>query len=63
MDELRVTVRPLKNDSAKPSEPERDLRNDDFSAKPEAAPSEVLMALARPLVSEPVRPNEPDRDL
>jgi hypothetical protein len=44
-------------------EPDRDLKIEDFSAKPEDADREPYRALARPLVSEPARDNEPDSDL
>jgi hypothetical protein len=48
---------------ARDSEPERDLNNEFFSARPEDSPSEALKVRDRPLIPEAASDREPDRDL
>ncbi len=48
---------------AKPRESDKDLKNEDFSAKLEAEPSEPVKDLTKPLASEPARLNEAVMDL
>jgi len=55
--------RPLTWEPARDREPLRDLNREDFSAMPEAEPSEPPKVTARPPNREPVRETEPVRDL
>src|SRR5437660_406329 len=54
---------PLTSEPARDTEPERDLKNENFSATPTDGPNEPIKDLARPLVSDPVKDNEPTRVL
>jgi len=60
---LKLTVRPLKKDAAKPRESDKDLNNDVFSAKLVAEPSEALRPTERPMDVELARLSEALRDL
>src|SRR2546426_6332285 len=59
----RLTVRPLKKDVTKLSEPVRVLKNEFFSARPEAEPTDAVNPRIRPLNSEPPIVNDPVKDL
>jgi len=62
-DALRLTVRPLKKDCARPNESDRVLKNEVCSAKFEVEPSEAVKVTVRPLKNEVPRPREPVKDL
>ena len=59
----RLTVRPLKKDAPKLNELVRVLKNEFFSARTEAEPTETVSPRIRPLTSEPPTVNDPVKDL
>jgi len=60
---LKYTVRPLKKDSTRLKESDRDLKNEVFSETLETEPIDAVRVTARPLDSEAGMPSEPERDL
>lgn len=56
-------MRPLNRELAKPSESERDLNHDVFSAKLADEPREALKPIVRALNEELARFNKPEKDL
>ncbi len=60
---VRITLRPLEKELARPIEPLRDLNNEMCSAKPDDEPIEPVRVLARPLISELAMVREPLSDL
>src|SRR2546425_8193215 len=57
---LKLTVLPLRKETTTLSESVRDLKNEFFSARPEAEPTDAVNPRIRPLNSEPPTVNDPD---
>lgn len=58
-DPVRTSLRPLKNEVARPIDPDKTLESENRWVKLVNEPSEPVKDLARPLASEPARDNEP----